>query len=845
VIVVEEEEYLIQPPVQASAHPDPMRFAILFLILLCFVPPAVHAQADQGIYDEALQNGWANYSWATINLGNASPVHGGGKSISVVDPTTSYQALYLHHDQQITNGFTALHFWIYFSSSQAQPVQVQATRAGLAQTAVKPVNATPNAWTEITLPLSSLGVAGVTDFDGFWIQNITGSPLTFYVDDATLVATPQPAQLQISVDAGSTLRTLDGRLYGLNTAVWDTQLGNATTAGLLAAMGVQVLRHPGGSLSDEYDWQTDQGVLTPWFQWSGSTAVFLQMAAARGAQGCITVNYGTGTPEQAAAWVAYCNAAATSTTALGTDAKGRDWKTIGWWAGLRGASPLPADDGFNFLRIAHPAPFGISYWEIGNECYGGWETDQHGTSGSGLAGSPHDPYTYAQAFVVFYARMRQVDAGIQIGMVGITGEDTYGNGTHAVANPNAGNATHSGWTPVVLANLKLLGVAPQFLVHHVYPQNPGTENDATLLQSSATAATDAANLRKQITDYYGSGGTAIELQITELNSVTSQPGKQSVSLVNGLFLADMMGQLARTEFNACMWWDLRNGGDAGQNNSASLYGWRAFGDYGMVADGTQAGTPVNTPFPAFYTAKLLTHWGRGGDKIVSAGTNYALLAAHAARLANGNLALLVINKSPTADFTTQIALGNFLPGSANATMYAYTKANDLANADLTTSTITNAGASFSATFPSYSMSVIVLQAPAGFAAWQALKFTPAELGSTSISGPTADPDHDGLSNLLEYAFALEPKTASRAGRPVPGQQTTGGKTYLTYAFTQPRAITDLTYTVQVSADLITWNSGPAYVIRVDDGSTDQAVYRDVTALGDTAQHFLRLRVTQP
>lgn len=106
------------------------------------------------------------------------------------------------------------------------------------------------------------------------------------------------------------------------------------------------------------------------------------------------------------------------------------------------------------------------------------------------------------------------------------------------------------------------------------------------------------------------------------------------------------------------------------------------------------------------------------------------------------------------------------------------------------------------------------------------------------------PDRDGIPNLLEYAFALEPRTASRAGLPVGGTASLGGKTYATLSFAKPRALTDLTYTVQVSADLMVWNSGSAHAVRADDASTDQATFREVNAIDDTSPHFMRLQVAQ-
>ena len=451
-----------------------------------------------------------------------------------------------------------------------------------------------------------------------------------------------PANITLQVNAGSVIRTIDARIFGLNTAIWDSQLGTTANLSLLCAIGVQSLRYPGGSSSDDYDWQLDRSVTDDSFQWASPFSTFALMAAALAAQPYITVNYGSGTPEEAAAWVAYANGNPASALALGTDARGRNWQTVGYWASLRASAPLANDDGYNFLRLSHPAGFDFRYWEIGNECYGSWEHDEHGTT---FPGSPQDPYTYAQNFAAFRQTMLAVDPTIRLGAVAIDGQDSYGIGTHAVTNPVDGSM-HTGWTPVVLATLKSLGALPNFLIEHDYPQEPGDESDSGLLAVASTMATnDAADLRGMLTDYIGSAAAAsIELALTEVNSVSYNPGKQSVSLVDGLFNAEMLASLAATEFNACMWWDLRNGDTEGTNDSSALYGWREFGDYGLVASGDRSDTVLNTPYPSYRAAELLTHWAAGGDTIVSAGSNYAPLSVHAAQRANSDLCLLVINR---------------------------------------------------------------------------------------------------------------------------------------------------------------------------------------------------------
>src|SRR5258706_16231165 len=131
-------------------------FGLLSLFIAGFGAP-VFAQADQTIYTDALVSGWQNYGWATLNYNNASPVHSGTKSISV--SATAWQAIYLHHDEFDTNGYTSLTFWIHGGSTGGQLLQVQALLNGVAQPAVSLPALPANSWQEITLSLASLGVA--------------------------------------------------------------------------------------------------------------------------------------------------------------------------------------------------------------------------------------------------------------------------------------------------------------------------------------------------------------------------------------------------------------------------------------------------------------------------------------------------------------------------------------------------------------------------------------------------------------------------------------------------------------------------------------------------------------
>jgi hypothetical protein len=140
--------------------------------MLGFLPGA-RAQ-DMVIYDDARQNGWDNWSWATVNFANTSPVHSGINSISVVDPTTSYQALFLHHAPFNPSSYQSLGFRIYPTTSGNNRVQVSG-RLGANTAGVFNLGFTPGEvgqWKQVTIPLTTLGVAGNAAFEGIVFQNI-------------------------------------------------------------------------------------------------------------------------------------------------------------------------------------------------------------------------------------------------------------------------------------------------------------------------------------------------------------------------------------------------------------------------------------------------------------------------------------------------------------------------------------------------------------------------------------------------------------------------------------------------------------------------------------------------
>ena len=656
--------------------------ALAVAALLALAWPAL-ASDDQLVYTEMLNNGWQNWGYgATLNFTNTSPVHSGSYSISASMP--SYSKIWLLHDPINATLYTNFAFWVNGGPTGGQQLEVAASTNGTDGPWVNIGPLAANTWRQITIPLATLGVANATNLNYLWINNWSGTaqPL-FYLDDVSLTAKPPPAIVHVNVNATNLVRTVDSRVFAVNTAAWDGDLDTTNTTTLLKQMGNQTLRWPGGSWGDIYFMTNEpQG-------WGSRTANFLHVATNTGAQVFFVVNYGSGTPAQAAAWVRYCNVT-------------------------------------NHCYV--------KYWEVGNEVGGSWEEDLN-TNPPYMA---HDPWTYAQRFTSYYTQMKAADPTIKIGAVADTTEDGTANYTnHPVVNPVT-HVTHNGWTPVMLTYLRSNNITPDFLICHDYA--PGDGDTYNLLWTS-TFACSATNMRLMLNDYLGAAATNVELNVTEFGP---EGDKQWISLVGGLFYADEVGQIMQTEFNTLLWWDLRNGQGAVTNSDNALYGWRTNSAGYYLTDGgciNGIATPPNL-YPSYYCMKLMQYFARGGDTVVAATNDYPLLSAYAVRRANGSLTLLVVNKSSSSNLTTAINLAGYAPFT-NAVTYSYGMPQDdadktgIGSPDLAQTNLPVAGANFTCTFAPYSATVLALTPAAPrlalpLAAWSPGRFVCQLQGSAGV-----------------------------------------------------------------------------------------------------------------
>jgi beta-glucanase (GH16 family) len=143
------------------------------------------------------------------------------------------------------------------------------------------------------------------------------------------------------------------------------------------------------------------------------------------------------------------------------------------------------------------------------------------------------------------------------------------------------------------------------------------------------------------------------------------------------------------------------------------------------------------------------------------------------------------------------------------------------------------------------MTVNVAANPNIFADWQSLTWP--GVSDVNIIGPLADPDLDGMKNIIEYALGMNAKVAGSGGLPTSLWRNVGGSDYLALQVRRPIGRTGITYSAEVSGDLL----NPLWAAAVQDGAavnngdgTETAIFRDTVPRG-VAPRFIRLKITQP
>jgi len=426
-----------------------------------------------------------------------------------------------------------------------------------------------------------------------------------------------PVTSSVSVDQSSVGPPVTDQLLGMNLAAWyDISTNSSAIVNAFGQAGIKAVRWPGGSWSDIYHWQNNVNCQNP--------------------------PNGGGTPNSNSTFTNFVNQIANP---AGLDlALTADYGTNAACTG--GGDPSEAAA---WVTAAIADGITVSHMTVGNEEYGSWEEDLHTNS--------HDPTTYASAVAGGSGYYSQIKGASPNTLVGVVVNPGY--------NPP--------WDPIVLAKSSY-----DFVEYHFYPQAPGSESDAYLVQQAAQDLTTNINALKSELTTAGKPGTPI--YVGEIGSVYTNPGKQSLSITQGLYAGQVLGELMNDGVSRATWWiGFGNCNGTSGNDSSWLYGWQNFGGYNIFADGpTDTGCagagPIGTMSPTARAFQLFSKVAVSGENVLSASvtgdtTNVRAYAA----TNNGGTALVLFNLSEAVGEQVVVTLSTETT-SSDVSVETYSKA---------------------------------------------------------------------------------------------------------------------------------------------------------------------------
>ena len=419
----------------------------------------------------------------------------------------------------------------------------------------------------------------------------------------------------IVIDLDAAPRPFDPRLLGTNVPAWlgPERLADPEFQRLTVELGTTVVRMPGGSWSNGYDWLACENGDADgcYWTWAARPSDFIDFMEATGTEGMWTLS-GNTTAEEAAAAVAFFNGDVGDLRPIGVDVRGRDWRSVGDWAALRASH-------------GHPEPTGIRLWEFGNEMYGakpsagpecasfGWEDVWTCDGGEYVEGvADHDGYLEIRD------AMLHVDPSIEVGSVGVASLESWGN-----------------WGTEVI---EAAGREMDFYVIHQYAFDGAPSIGHALETPRATWPIVMDELRSSFLGV--DPATDVEFAVTEYNLVAYQEADQDQLMtraVGMLFTAETIGQLALSGVSMANHWNLANG--RADNGT----------DYGMIDSETYQRSPQYYGMAA---------WRDFGQEILSLsiGSQLAEISAYAGRAGDGTITLIVLNGTDSP-ITADVAIG--------------------------------------------------------------------------------------------------------------------------------------------------------------------------------------------
>ena len=362
----------------------------------------------------------------------------------------------------------------------------------------------------------------------------------------------------ITADASNLGEAMNRDQLGANLNIGYTDDSNSSYLPLWTGAGIGLFRWPGGLLSDYYHWQSHSyGPCSPYPNPPSATGFDTWMQAIvqpLKADVAITVNYGT-------------NATCTG--------------------------PADPNEAASWVDYANNVQhYGVKYWTVGNEEYLTGEPDLHA--------NPHDPSTYAsQVASQFYPLMKAKDPTIMVGI-----DMAFGSLTYSTSSDT--------WDPAVLASAKY-----DFVEMHYYPEHNNQDDDNALLTTwSDQVATNFSTAQSLLTAS-GHANTPIFLGEFDRDSGgASGPGHETVSVVDALFTAIVVGEAVKAGISMTAVWIGVDDCWPESPPVSTAYGFQHYGSWAMFAASgsgfpqscADQSAPEGTPFPKARAFQILSQY---------------------------------------------------------------------------------------------------------------------------------------------------------------------------------------------------------------------------------------------
>ncbi|KPJ50819.1 MAG: hypothetical protein AMJ41_00825 [candidate division Zixibacteria bacterium DG_27] len=448
------------------------------------------------------------------------------------------------------------------------------------------------------------------------------------------------------------------------------------------SLNLSMLRYPGGTVADAFYWKESIGPLdkrpqgtTTGFDRDRHNRItvgideFLHFCELAEVEPLMVVNFGNGSPEEAADLVEYLNAPDDGSNPGGEVD----------WARKRAGN-------------GHPQPYGVRYFEIGNEIY-----LLEGRTHSYKQFGHTDVKDYATRLVQFARRMREIDRSVKIGCPVIS--------PGVVGASDRVARTRRPWNKTLF---EIAGKEIDFVCPHIYgPGERGKEYQPTVevfvQKSFAYLEARERELKGMRKEMRGVSGKEFEILITEYNMTPS-----SLDLLSGLYVAQFLSTCIQAGVQGAIFHNLFGFGDR-------------FPALRFVKEHN-----LRIPRPTYFALKLLSKHLRGVRLATEVfcptftseyypDLEVPYVSAIAVKR-GGNIVLEVINKDIHTDYRTEIeAPGHRFPSEIkvfelNARELKTNNERDLnpqrTTVRLTEKSVSGGGERLTYTFPAHSVTIL-------------------------------------------------------------------------------------------------------------------------------------------